>query len=350
MSGEASVERDAVATATSDQRPVEVVVDPVITYFLIHVTFPQTATHVGSLRIYKKQSLSSKLWPSARALLDPTARKIQERHQNTAADKAEVSRTTVTAEESGQLMQPEVVLDRVPCMNFDLNNEVDIVDKTLLRICTTHLDSNANGAFWFSENAAYGKFPRLAFWDTEARIHCGREWRQSHLPDNLRNGHLVRDKDNKWTEITGTHGCIRVSWLWMKAIFEALAPISNLTFTHPEVDEKKGYEPSTAGQRRSTPKPQAEKKWIGFLYAEQATDATWCFAKDLEANADLSAFPAAKRAEILGGEGASATSVSVCDTVNWSSAQFVAFHAEEDKLANLPPLPRPRPPNLGSGG
>jgi hypothetical protein len=349
VSGEASVERDAVATGTEDERPVEVLVDPVITYFLVHVTFPHTATHVGSLRVYKKQSLASKLWPGAQALLDPTDKKIQERHKTTDADKDEVSRTTLTSEESGKLMQPEVLLDRVPCMNFDLNKEVDIVDKTLIRIRTWHELTGVagdKGTFMFTQDAAYGKFPRLAFWVTLARIHCGREWRASHLPDNLRNGHLVRDKDDKWTELTGTKGCIRVSQLWMKAIFEALAPISNMTFTHPEVVEKDGYEPSTAGQRRATAKVQAETKWIGFLYAEKAADATWCFAKDLEANADLSAFSEGKRAEILGEEGASATSVSVCDTVDWSSAQFVAFHTAEESLANIPPIPRPRPANL----
>jgi hypothetical protein len=346
-----SVQREAVATGTPDQRPVEVTVDPVVTYFLIYVTFPARARHIGKLRVYKKQSLFSKLWPKAKPLLDPTAEKIQKQHETTVPDKAEVSRTELSAEESGRLMRPEVVLSDLPCMNLDLNggSSPDIQDKTLLRICTTAKDNNLNATFWYSNEPAYGCYPRLAFYNTEVRVHCGREWRQTHSTANLQNGHLIRDKDGEYTELTGTHGCIRVSWLWMKEIFDAaLAPIATLNFTYSGYDASKGYEPSTAGTRRATAKGQAEKSTIGFMYAEQHTDANWCYAKEVDGGSvDLSKMSADQRVAILGKGQGETSSISICDSADWRDREkFKAFHeAQSAGTANIP-IPRPRPQNL----
>ena len=310
---------------------MKVRLDPDITFYLIHVKFPKDKLHVGSLELRRCTAKASALWPSKRVLAydgprsadDPLfvnfCKAVQRVHQTTKPDAA-------------ALLAPgtkTVLLADVPSMNFDLNAAVDIADKTVLRIsvgATPDIKSTTqvhDGTFWMSDEEAYGRYPRLAFVGTQARIHCGREYRRARSTANLTNGHLIRDKDGQWTELTGTHGCIRVSWLWMKEIFAALEPIRNIDFSYSAIKgkdiEADGYEPATAGQRTISARAAlTEPDSVGFLYAEQIDECT------------------VKAATISYQHAKASKTASLCESVDWSKQDFVdrAHTANEPTAAS----------------
>ncbi len=349
----------AASTLKKAAKPaVPVPIPPIeVEYYLMRIKFPPRPKHIGSLELWKKKTTAAELWgdaytanPIIRGDKDTDqdiAKKIQAKHRKLSPQKDTVLKAGGTQ-----------VLGPLPCMNYDLNASgklvshtgYDIQDQTLMKINTF---DNAAASAWstyiYSEEEAYGRYPRLALTKqdgtaTEARVHCGREWRQRHDGSNNQNGHLLIDEDGELTELTGTHGCIRVSFLWAERIFAELKKTCSYDFSYSTKENmtvaKDGYEPATEGLRKTTLRDAPEPAVIGFLYAEESLEADWCFASSenvtyrkvirTEKKVVVEVVRKGKKVKHTETEKVISHSdpitVSVCETDTWTKQDYIDFH------------------------
>jgi hypothetical protein len=345
--------KQAVTTPVADTERVLVEVPAlVVDYYLMVITFPRRPRHIGTLEVWKKQAFAKELWKleekeELQLRLQAYSPKkkpdvIQKLHKN----KIPVPEILKDMSSKEGLTKPAILLG-VPCMNYDRHpagasvdpkdphDRYDVKDKSIFKIPTYD-----KSTFMYSGEEAYGLFPRLRLVqalagnpDNLARVHCGREWRHSHSPSNLQNGHLILDSDGQWSELTATEGCIRVSLLAMRDIFEAFKPIANGSFKWDEsrTDPKRGrlpYEVASAGTRKFDRVEPESPDSIGFVYCKEHEDKDWCFYSGVEA-----------AVESQGNPPSNSKAHKLCDTAAWSADSFVRFHKATASTSTMVVMP-----------
>lgn len=295
--------------------------DYVIPVFLVHLLLPTRHEHVGALSIRAGNISATELWgEDFRQYFKPNnsaAQNIQWCHWRIRAptpQEGDITPNRVRRAPLRKLLHGagNEILKNAPCLNRQGGEEYEIQNGTILRITTINEKGEPYALRGKSEKEAvsFGRVPILAFNDTEAdgvRIHSGREDRHSQKVD-LSSAHLVRDKDGNWTDLYLTHGCIRVSELWMREIVSVLAPIANFY-----LDANGKYQ-----QQQDVPEPGA----IGFCVAEQHPDPNWCAVAN-----ERVTYGVTKRDGTTESRTSSAC-VSVSHDAGWSSTVFASVIKE----------------------
>lgn len=343
------MDRQASTTPVPDKERVVIEIpELIVDYYLLWITFPRRPRHIGTLVLHKKQAYAKDLWglsqdedQQARLTIasasEAKSREIQKLHKN----KIPSLEVLKNASPQEGLEAPTPLL-AVPCMNFDLHPEgksvdpkdphdrYDITNGSLFKIPTFN-----HAVYLYSEEPAYGLFPRLCMVeakkgnpDNKARVHCGREWRHTHQTSNLSKGHLIIDQDGQWTDLTGTFGCIRLSLLAMRELFEALKPISTMSFDWQEKKAAPGrtplpYAQASAGTRKASSKKPDKPEAVGFIYAEEHPDADWCYYAGMRIDTGAPGETPPLFSDML----------EACGSAKWTSQDFIKFHKKVSSVS-----------------
>jgi hypothetical protein len=283
------------------------------------------APHLARLAIYRGIAKPTDLWGKEikGKTLEEKCKAIQDEFKKTPPNEDYVKKTP---ERSGS----ELIYSSFG-LNWDVGkNGGDMVPGSNKWSIPTweEVPKRAGEGLWtYDTKAAYGLAPRLRVYkgwggtpkDTLVRFHAGREYKAALKAggDGLAR-HISVDRAGRWTDLRGTHGCLRVSVGDMIDMHQALRKYSSLNFTHTPPRPGNPLTEWEAKGKRSGSRKQAPPHFaVMYLWAEGK--AGWCAADEGTLN---QRFQVAVR-RVKGMENSTA---HICDTATWTNAQVAAFH------------------------
>ncbi len=294
------------------------------------------SAHLADLKVYLADCTPKDLWGEDITVTDPVKRfeAIQKAHEKKAAKRDFL---VGTPERAGTT----TVFQKVFCLNYDLNAAGDITPANREWVIPTWLEvvprpKGAEDGMWMyasSQSAAYGRYPRLRVFkgwgtskrDTTVRIHSGREIRHRNTPQSPVPAHLSVDRKGIFTELRGTHGCIRFSLWDQHELFNFMRVWSCMDFQiTPDAGTVEqailqGYERHCTGRAKF--RSVEHFGLVAFLYAEPKED--WCAAREDATLVQRFAQVARNMARY---KEAGAAAPHICDTVAWSDEDYLEFY------------------------